>query len=241
MIIVSQLAVCQLCRERGATLFCTADKANLCTTCDEKVHSVNDIASNHKRTTVEDIKWYIKGAEEWLRQVFEDLKDKLPRNGRGKHLVALPLIGTGKGGASYSSGGMVLALLPALYKAANEYNYDIAIVSIKRSAFAAIQLERKRFCKKHNLWDGLLEESLRIEAGRLATLARKGKLVLFLGSGVSAGAGMPTWKELLVRLAQHAEMNEQEIKILNSVNMTYYELHPPFSQYDLFFKDECFG
>lgn len=38
-------------------------------------------------------------------------------------------------------------------------------------------------------------------AKTLADMAKRGELVLFLGAGVSAGAGLPTWNALLLQLA----------------------------------------
>lgn len=95
---------------------------------------------------------------------------------------------------------------------------DIALVTIRRSTFAAIQLERNRFVAGIRVWEDALSESLRKEASRLAELAREGKLVLFLGSGVSAGAGLPTWKQLLEQLARVAQMPEHEIALMEKMS-----------------------
>lgn len=40
------------------------------------------------------------------------------------------------------------------------------------------------------------------KAQELATLAKKGEMVLFLGAGVSVGAGLPMWSDLLTNLAK---------------------------------------
>eukprot|EP01122_Echinamoeba_exundans_P002066 TRINITY_DN1202_c0_g1_i6.p1 TRINITY_DN1202_c0_g1~~TRINITY_DN1202_c0_g1_i6.p1 ORF type:complete len:448 (-),score=27.53 TRINITY_DN1202_c0_g1_i6:643-1986(-) len=95
---------------------------------------------------------------------------------------------------------------------------DIALVTIRRSTFAAIQLERNRFAQEQRIWEEALGESLRSEAHRLASLAREGKLVLFLGSGVSAGAGLPTWRQLLLQLAQVAQMPEEEMALIDKMS-----------------------
>lgn len=96
--------------------------------------------------------------------MWQHLRYLAPRFGRFKHLVALPLVGTGKGGASEyemvlfliiscidnisffffrSIGGIVVELLPELYRAASKYGFDIALVTIKRPTFAAIELTRR--------------------------------------------------------------------------------------------------
>ena len=40
------------------------------------------------------------------------------------------------------------------------------------------------------------------KAQELASLAKKGEMVLFLGAGVSVGAGLPMWSDLLTALAK---------------------------------------
>jgi hypothetical protein len=95
---------------------------------------------------------------------------------------------------------------------------DIALVTIRRSTFAAIQLERNRFALEQHIWEEALGDTLRSEAHRLASLAREGKLVLFLGSGVSAGAGLPTWRQLLEQLAQVAQMPEEELSLIDKMS-----------------------
>src|SRR5581483_10832751 len=51
-----------------------------------------------------------------------------------------------------------------------------------------------------------LNAGLRRAADELAGRASRGELALFLGAGVSAGAGLPLWSELLRRLAEKAGM-----------------------------------
>lgn len=80
---------------------------------------------SHVRKSVDDISWYVRGALMFLEAVAQDITahGTPPKNGRAKHLVALPLVGTGKGGAFHSAGGVVVALIPELYNAANHLEY----------------------------------------------------------------------------------------------------------------------
>ena len=48
------------------------------------------------------------------------------------------------------------------------------------------------------------------KADRLGKEAALGDVVLFLGAGASAGAGMPSWSDLLKQLAWRADMEEGE-------------------------------
>lgn len=49
-----------------------------------------------------------------------------------------------------------------------------------------------------------LSSVLKKQAEALAADAKTGRLVLFLGSGISAGVGLPTWDDLLKQLARKA-------------------------------------
>lgn len=87
-------------------------------------------------------------------------------------------------------------------------------MTITRPKFAAIELARSKFENSF----ASLEEELKQKAKELAALARKGELVLFLGSGISAGAGLPTWQTLLDMLAMKSGMSEEELKLLHKLD-----------------------
>ena len=65
---------------------------------------------------------------------------------------------------------MVVALLSELYHATKQYGFDIALVTIKSDIFAAIQVQRKRFAARHNIWDQFLSQHLKDEAERLSVM-----------------------------------------------------------------------
>ncbi|GLT30658.1 hypothetical protein SLA2020_054490 [Shorea laevis] len=46
--------LCDACESAAATLFCAADEAALCSSCDEKVHKCNKLASRHVRVGLSD-------------------------------------------------------------------------------------------------------------------------------------------------------------------------------------------
>ena len=53
----------------------------------------------------------------------------------------------------------------------------------------------------HLRLQALLEPRLRIKARQLARLSASGQLVIFMGSGMSKTAGLPSWSELLAEIA----------------------------------------
>ncbi len=60
--------------------------------------------------------------------------------------------------------------------------------------------------------------ALTARAHALAAYALQERLVLFLGAGVSVGAGLPTWSDLLKELAQEAGMTPAEREAVNRMH-----------------------
>jgi NAD-dependent SIR2 family protein deacetylase len=165
-----------------------------------------------------EIRWFAEGAREFLDRAGESLRGRVPRCRRAKHLLALPLVGTGGGGAKHAAGAVVRELLPVLRGAARSRDADIALVTREEAAFAAAQAERSRW-PDETQWTEL-GPSLFAEAKRLAELAANGQLVLFLGAGVGKSAGLPLWNELLDELAQDAGVSEAERRALADLDPT---------------------
>jgi hypothetical protein len=61
---------------------------------------------------------------------------------------------------------MVVALLRELFKITETAKFDIAVVTIKKSMFAAIQVQRSRIGLERDLWPELTAR-LKVEAERL--------------------------------------------------------------------------
>ena len=148
------------------------------------------------------VEWFVEGVREFFRRVADDPDLDSPINGRARPLVALPIVGTGYGGMRHRAGEVVRALLPCLYEAANEHGYDVALVVKDGADYAAAQRERLRYHQEGVPRWPALGERLRERADELARLASQGQLVLFLGSGVSVGAGLPTWGQFLRALSK---------------------------------------
>lgn len=152
-----------------------------------------------------DIGWYVDGVREFMERVSQDAELERPRHGRARPLVALPLVGTGFGGARARAGQMVQALLPCLYESARTFGFDVALVARDLADYAAAQRERRRWHQEGTHRWPELGPGLRRQAQRLAERASAGELVVFLGAGVSRGAGVPTWGEFLRQLAREPE------------------------------------
>ena len=164
------------------------------------------------------IAWYVDGAVEFVHTATAALRGQKPRFGRCLPLLALPIVGTLKGGAASRCGEVVKGLLRELNQFVARSDVDVALVCFEPSAYAAAQAERVRAESEGRLdWSAALSTDLCAQADRLARLAVKGDLALFLGAGVSQSAGLPDWKGLLQGLAQRASMSKEECDALAGI------------------------
>ena len=145
--------------------------------------------------------WLIAGAREALAAVATREVPE-PAHGRCRRLVGLPALGTGWGGAAGERGALLQQLLPVLTEAAEEHGYDVALVLRRPSDLSAAQRVRRG---GGGSWQ--LPGELREVAEQLGRRARDGQLAVFLGAGVSAAAGLPTWEQLLDELATRAGLD----------------------------------
>jgi hypothetical protein len=136
--------------------------------------------------------WYLEGLHQFVEAAAADRSES--RYGRARPLVGLPLIATGLGGRAEDAGAIVKMLLPELTHLAETHGVDIVLALANAAAFAAAQQARVQLEPSADYWAGLpprLVES----ANSLGKTAAEGRLVLFLGAGVSAAAGIPTWTQ----------------------------------------------
>jgi hypothetical protein len=146
--------------------------------------------------------WLLDGAREALDAVARREVPE-PAHGRARRLVGLPALGTGWGGAAGERGALLRQLLPVLREAAAEHGFDVALVLRGASDLAAAQRVRRG---EDGGWD--LPDHLCELAERLGEQARLGQLAVFIGAGVSAAAGLPTWERLVDELAERSGLDD---------------------------------
>ena len=130
---------------------------------------------------------------------------------RDRPLLALPVVGTGYGGKRWWSGEVLQTILPEIYAFLEGHDVDVALVTWTEEDFAAAQAARRTAAAGGiAIWPGSLRPDLRDHARELARLAAQQRLVVFMGAGVSASAGLPTWGQLLDQLAVDAGFSEPE-------------------------------
>jgi hypothetical protein len=130
-----------------------------------------------------------------------------PANGRERSLVALPLLGTRHGGAGHRKAGVLAALLDAAAEVTERAGVDLVLVVDGPQAYSAAQ--RLRSDLTHEYWEARVP-GMYETARTLAAHARERHLVPFIGSGVSASAGLPSWRPLLERLGGEAGLSSDE-------------------------------
>ena len=113
----------------------------------------------------------------------------------------MQVIGTGCAGAGDLTGIIVRALLNLFTTAVKEHDdLDICLVAADEATFVQSQLVRRDMYQTYyGLFPSfrILSEKKKKQAKDLALLASKKELSLFIGAGVSIGAGCPSWIHLL--------------------------------------------
>lgn len=159
----------------------------------------------------EDENWYADGAVQFVesatRALYEQWQAPVPPR------VALNVVGAGAGGATTDKGRLFRTMIPALHDSAREHSVDVVLVCWGSKQYSAAQRARLRLAESNQAgpWrDALFELGERAELLRelsedLSRRARANELALFIGAGVSMGAGLPSWGELLDDLLGEAK------------------------------------
>ena len=138
-----------------------------------------------------------RAVEAFLDAAADDLDCECPR-------LALPVVGTARGGARFDKGGVLDWLVPMLMDHVAMRSVDVVLITHGWKYYSAAQRIRSRFLdgdesRLQSHWDfGPATVQLYAAANRLAQSARDGQLVPFIGAGV--GVNTPSWHELLEHL-----------------------------------------
>lgn len=121
-------------------------------------------------------------------------------------------------------GAIHQALLPEMLRVARIHDVDLVLVCWGRRSYSAAQrVRRQLLAEKPSLrpnWKmGPKTEELAEHARRLGHEARRQNMVLFLGAGVSAGAGLPAWHELLNAIAEGLDLDETKQRLLRELDV----------------------
>ncbi|EOD31762.1 hypothetical protein EMIHUDRAFT_468099 [Emiliania huxleyi CCMP1516] len=149
--------------------------------------------------------WFVDAARQFLQLAAASVGEEgtRARCRRAQPLLALPVVGTGNGGARTASGRMISRLLEVLYDFTAVHDIDVALVVKGERRFSAAQALRRQMAPA---WEDTLGARLCGAALELAQRATADELALFIGAGVSVGAGLPAWQELLTSLAERDDV-----------------------------------
>jgi len=155
--------------------------------------------------------WFVPATMAFLKKALAEARNS--RYYRARPLFGLPVVGTRRGGGKEFKGSIIRRLVQELLDWTQNNHADIALVAYGRRTFSAVQAARRDL--KHDPTP--LSAELEGEIERLADLIRNDQLVLFAGAGVSRGANLPMWDELLDRLAGVAKFDRQESDALGQL------------------------
>jgi len=134
--------------------------------------------------------------------------------------LAVNVVGSGEGGGRGTKGDLALGLVKTLTELTRRHTVDIVLVTYGSKPYAAAQWARRKHLGDNaeaDTWP--LSPGLVDKAKELADAAIERQLVLFIGAGVSAGAGVDTWKGLLENMADRVGFTEDERRHLSEKDL----------------------
>lgn len=132
--------------------------------------------------------WFADGLVEFIDRASAAEPDRRLR-------LAVNVAGSGMGGSAHDQGRLFSTIVPALHDAAERTGNDVVLVCWGEQQYAAAQRVRARLGAPAFPPDR--HSRLETSATQLAECARRAELVLFVGAGVSMGAGIRSWQGLL--------------------------------------------
>ncbi len=168
---------------------------------------LTDVGADHAMP----MQWYLDGVRAFVEEAAELVTSSPGPHGpagrvpaRERPLLGLPLVATGRGGMQDAPDRVLRELLPALMELAATTGVDLALVTPDRLRYDAAQAARRHLVGMEQLFGTSLTGEARSAADRLASRV-PGQVGLFLGAGISMGAGLPGWRDLLVQVASRLD------------------------------------
>lgn len=145
----------------------------------------------------------------------------------GPPRFAVNVVGSGRGGGAKKKGHLIVGLVRKLRALARNRDVDMILVTHGDKQYAAAQRARRTaLCEETKKLDGEWHFSdqpedvnLHEEAQRLAGHAIENHLVLFIGAGISRGAGLPLWKDLLSHVAKESVTDNAATEELKTIDL----------------------
>jgi hypothetical protein len=166
---------------------------------------------------------YVAVAAEFVRQATEALRLRDGGAERGRpYLLALNALGTGEGGMSHQRGLLIRLLVERLTMLTGIYGVDVVLVTWGVKQYAAARRAQRLLRGMRSLSRvpaKILHRPDVFDAvRRLAGEALLQRLVLFVGAGVSVGAGLPDWDSLIQEMAAEAgdAIDLERLKVMDS-------------------------
>lgn len=138
------------------------------------------------------------------------------RRQRPVPLLGMPVLGAEGGGGGEILGDLIDTILRAVERASRAHRVDVVLVV--RNARQLALAQRIRRDRHRGAWNSL-DDRLREVAEDLAVEARRGRIVPFMGAGISMSAGAPSWAELVERLGERVQLTEDESTALGERGM----------------------
>lgn len=159
---------------------------------------------------------FVQRAAEFIVRAATKVRRDTPDLGRPP-LLAMNVIGSGHGGKRSDRGGLLAALLPAIHETAHAQQCDVALVAYGPVMYAAAQAARRSLEPTLDPW-AALPEHLRTVGDMLASHAKAGGLVVFMGAGVSVAAGVPAWRQLLEQIGRELGTSPTELEAMSNLD-----------------------
>ena len=155
---------------------------------------------------------------ELVANVWEELARCYPHPGEQK-VIAFPTIGIGRGGAGDDRLPALKAEIEALHQGHQRYPHLVPILMTYSDVVQQLALVARAQALRlsgHEAWHWLTGAKKKAMA-QLPDALLSGRLITFIGAGVSRASGLPSWSGLIANLAHEAKItvpdtdNEQEL------------------------------